>query len=239
MVETTYGTICSENQTRGSAVLTVYVAMLRGVNVGGNSLRMDWLRQACEDIGLQNVRTYVQSGNIVFSSRLSALKLAQTLRATIDAQTRLPVAVVIRSASEIAKIIAGNPFLKQKGLDITKLHVTFLAKAPSKPALDKLDALAGTRDEYRLVSREVYLHCPINYGETKLSNKAIEKVLSVGATTRNWKTVTTLCEMAAEYRSDHTASFRDGPKDQTRNLDVGGIRKIISGFRVRATRAPE
>jgi uncharacterized protein (DUF1697 family) len=196
MVDATYGTICSENQTSGSGVLTVYVAMLRGVNVGGNSLRMDRLRQACEDVGLQDVRTYVQSGNIVFSSRLSALKLVQTLKATIDAQTRLPVTVVIRSASEMANIIAGNPFLKQRGVDITKLHVTFLAKAPSKPALDKLDALAGTRDEYRLAKQEIYLHCPINYGETRLSNTAIEKALSLGATTRNWKTVAALCEMA-------------------------------------------
>jgi uncharacterized protein (DUF1697 family) len=171
--------------------------MLRGVNVGGNSLRMDWLRDACEGIGLQDVRTYVQSGNIVFSSRTTAPKLAQTLKAVIDKQTRLPVAVVVRSAAEMAKIVAGNPFLKQKGIDGTKLHVTFLGEAVSKPSLDKLDALAGTRDEYRLVSQEVYLHCPINYGETKLSNKAIEKVLSVAATTRNWKTVTTLCEMAA------------------------------------------
>jgi len=176
--------------------LTVYVAMLRGVNVGGNSLRMDWLRRACEDIGLQDVRTYVQSGNIVFSSRLSASKLAQTLKATIDAQTRLPVVVVIRSASEMANIIAGNPFLKRRGVDIMKLHVTFLAKAPSKPALEKLDALAGTRDEYRLAKQEIYLHCPINYGETRLSNAAIEKALSLGATTRNWKTVATLGEMA-------------------------------------------
>jgi uncharacterized protein (DUF1697 family) len=178
--------------------LTVYVAMLRGINVGGNSLKMEWLRQACEGLGLQNVRTYVQSGNIVFSSRVSAEKLAKTLKTTIDAQTRLPVTVVVRSASEMAKIVAGNPFLKLKSVDVTKLHVTFLAKPPSKPALEKLDALAGTRDEYRWVGQEIYLHCPINYGETKLSNTAIEKLLSVGATTRNWKTVTILCEMAGE-----------------------------------------
>jgi uncharacterized protein (DUF1697 family) len=76
--------------------------------------------------------------------------------------------------------------------------VTFLARAVEKPALEKLDALAGTRDQYRLVGREIYLHCPVNYGETKLSNKAIEKVLTVGATTRNWKTVTALYEMAVE-----------------------------------------
>jgi uncharacterized protein (DUF1697 family) len=72
------------------------------------------------------------------------------------------------------------------------------ARPPVKPALDRLDALAGTRDQYRLNGSELYLHCPINYGETKLSNGAIEKLLSVSATTRNWKTVTTLHQMAAE-----------------------------------------
>jgi uncharacterized protein (DUF1697 family) len=188
----------AEIKRAGEHKLTVYVAMLRGVNVGGNSLKMDWLRDACANIGMQNVRTYVQSGNIVFSSRLAAAKLAETLKTTIDAKTRLPVSVVVRNASEMAKIVAGNPFVKQNGIELTKLHVTFLAKAPSKPALDRLDALAGTRDEYRLAKQEIYLHCPINYGETKLSNAAIEKALSVGATTRNWTTVTTLCAMAAE-----------------------------------------
>src|ERR1700732_3281808 len=94
----------------GNYDMTVYVAMLRGVNVGGNSLKMDWLRGVCTDLGMQNVRTYVQSGNIVFSSRLAAAKLAATLKATIDAQTRLPVSVVVRNASEMAEIVAGNPF---------------------------------------------------------------------------------------------------------------------------------
>jgi uncharacterized protein (DUF1697 family) len=177
--------------------MTVYVAMLRGVNVGGNSLKMDWLRKACEDIGLQNVRTYVQSGNIVFSSRLNAVKLAPELKARIDAQTRLPVTVVLRSAGDLERVVANNPFLEQNGIDVAKLHVTFLGKAAVKPALDKLDALAGTRDQYRLAGSEMYLHCPVNYGETKLSNGAIEKLLAVGATTRNWKTVTTLHDMAA------------------------------------------
>jgi uncharacterized protein (DUF1697 family) len=120
----------------------------------------------------------------------------QTLKATIDAQTRFPVVIVVRSAFEMSKIVAENPFPKQKGVDLTKLHLTFLAKAPSKPAIDKLDALAGIRDEYRLAKQEIYLLCPTNYGETKLSNTAIEKVLAVAATTRNWKTVNTLHAMA-------------------------------------------
>ena len=108
---------------------------------------------------------------ISFSRRARALpKLVSTLKGVIDAQTRLPVTVVLRSAADMERIVADNPFLKQKGIDATKLHVTFLDKAPVKPALDRLDALAGTRDQYRLAGAELYLHCPINYGETKLSN---------------------------------------------------------------------
>ena len=173
-----------------------YIVMLRGINVGGNSLKMAWLRDACEALGLRDVRTYVQSGNVVFNSALGAPKLAKMLKQTVDAETRLPVTVVVRSAADMAKVVAANPFLKAKGVDAAKLHVTFLDRTPVKPARDKLDALAGTRDQYRLVGREIYLHCPLNYGETKLSNTAIEKVLGVGATTRNWKTVTMLQAMA-------------------------------------------
>jgi uncharacterized protein (DUF1697 family) len=176
--------------------LTAYIAMLRGVNVGGNALKMEWLRGACEDIGLREVRTYLQSGNIVFTSPLGAPKLAQILKTMVDAQTRLPVTVVIRSAADMAKIVSGNPFVGQRGVDVTKLHVTFFDKAPVKPARHRLDVLAGSRDQYRLAAREIYLHCPINYGETKLSNTAIEKVLGIGATTRNWKTATALQAMA-------------------------------------------
>src|SRR5258708_16001939 len=141
------GTLMKRDQAKinppGGDDLTAYIAMLRGVNVGGNTLRMEWLRKACEDIGLRDVRTYVQSGNIVFASSISAPKLARMFKATVDAQTRLPVTVVIRSAAELARIIAGNPFLKQKGVDVAMLHVTFLDKAPIKPALDRLDSISG------------------------------------------------------------------------------------------------
>jgi uncharacterized protein (DUF1697 family) len=173
-----------------------YVAMLRGVNVGGNPLKMEWLRGACETMGLREVRTYLQSGNVVFASSLGTAKLATMLKQTIDKQTRLPVPVIIRSAKEMAEIIAQNPFLKRKGIDATKLHVTLLGDVPKRPEIERLAKLAGTRDEYHLARREIYLHCPINYGETKLSNAAIEKALGVSATTRNWNTVTTLAEMA-------------------------------------------
>jgi uncharacterized protein (DUF1697 family) len=175
--------------------MPVYVAMLRGINVGGNLLKMEWLRNACGEIGFGDVKTYLQSGNVVFSSKLGAAAAAKTLKAKVDGHTRLPVPVVVRTAVEMQAIVDGNPFLKQKGIDVTKLHVTFLGEVPVKPDTAKLDKLAGTRDEYRLSKREVYLHCPVNYGETKLSNTAIEKILG-SATTRNWNSVTALAAMA-------------------------------------------
>jgi uncharacterized protein (DUF1697 family) len=156
-----------------------------------------WLREACGELGFSDVRTYLQSGNVVFSSALGADAAAKKLKGRIDGQTRLPVPVIVRTAGEMAKVAAGNPFLAQKGIDASKLHVTFLDKAPLKPDTARLDSLAGTRDAYRLTRREVYLHCPINYGQSKLSNTAIEKLLG-SATTRNWNTVTTLAAMAGE-----------------------------------------
>ncbi|CAN5512463.1 DUF1697 domain-containing protein [soil metagenome] len=182
--------------------MPAYIALLRGVNVGGNPLQMDWLRGACEGLGLKDVRTYVQSGNLIFHSSLGAVKLAGAIKAEIDAHARLPVTLIIRNAMEIAGVVAGNPFLKQAGVDLTKLHVTFFNKPPENPRRDKLEVLAGDRDAYRLAKSEMFLHCPVNYGQTKLSNTAIEKVLEVGATTRNWKTVTTLLEMATSQRGD-------------------------------------
>jgi uncharacterized protein (DUF1697 family) len=158
---------------------------------------MQWLRDACGELGFADIRTYLQSGNLVFSCRLGADAVAKKLKARIDGHTRLPVPVFVRTASEMVAIAAENPFLKQKAIDAGKLHVTFLNSPPAVPDTTRLDKLAGTRDEYRLAKREVYLHCPINYGQTRLSNTAIEKILG-SATTRNWNTVTTLGAMARE-----------------------------------------
>jgi uncharacterized protein (DUF1697 family) len=177
--------------------MPVFIAMLRAVNVGGNPLKMQWLREACAELGFTDVRTFLQSGNLVLSSKLGADAVARKLKAKIDGETRLPVPVVVRTSAEIAQIVAQNPFLKQKGVDPARLYVAFLQRVPAKPDTARLDRLAGTRDQYRLSAREVYLHCPINYGQSKLSNTAIEKVLG-SATTRNWNTVTALAAMAAE-----------------------------------------
>jgi len=106
--------------------------------------------------------------------------------------------VILRTADEMKKIVSGNPFLDQKGLDSSKLHVTFLSGLPAKAALGKLAALNSYPDQFRVKGREVFLYCPDGYGRTKLSNNAFEKLLSMDATTRNWKTVNTLAEISSE-----------------------------------------
>jgi uncharacterized protein (DUF1697 family) len=173
-----------------------FVAMLRGVNVGGNILKMDRLRELCDQLGFTDTKTYVQSGNIVFESTQPASALCSLIEKRLNGETRLPVSVIVRTPAELVKIISCNPFLKEKGIDLSKLHVTFLAKPAGKDALKTLAAINAGSDRLHISGKEVYLHCPNGYGETKLSNNALQKVLGVNATTRNWNTVNKLSEMA-------------------------------------------
>ena len=176
--------------------MTRYVAMLRGVNVGGRRVKMDALKEVFVAAGHEDVVTYVQSGNVVFNAtRSSEAKLVSSLQQAIADDLSLPVPVLVRTAAQLAAIMERNPFLGQA--DPAHLHVTFLDRVPAKP---KVAALPGDgrlgADELRLVGREVYLHCPNGYGTTKLTNTFFEKKLAVTATTRNWRSVGKLLELA-------------------------------------------
>ncbi|HEX9396925.1 MAG TPA: DUF1697 domain-containing protein [Burkholderiales bacterium] len=178
--------------------MPIFIALLRSVNVGGNTLSMERLRAVCAELGVENARTYVQSGNLVFAAPGSAAHWATALERKLAGESRLVVSVVVRTAAAMGQIVAGNPFLKEKGIDLAKLHVTFLQQAPPKTALKMFDSLNGGADRSKLVGEEIYLHCPNGYGRTNLSNNALEKVLGVRATTRNWNTVNKLYQMSAE-----------------------------------------
>jgi uncharacterized protein (DUF1697 family) len=95
-------------------------------------------------------------------------------------------------------VVGSNPFLKEKNLDSSKLHVTFLSEAAQKTSLKRLEDLETGEDRFYQAPREIYLYCPGGYGRTKLSNNAIEKALSVTATTRNWRTTSTLLDMVSK-----------------------------------------
>jgi uncharacterized protein (DUF1697 family) len=176
--------------------MTTYIALLRGINVGGNPLKMRRLVEICQQLGLENISTYLQSGNLVFDTAARASTLESTIEQTLLGETRLPVAVVVRSAKQMKEIVAANPFVAEKGIDPYTLHVTCLGEAASKEALGKLTAVKAGLDRFQSTPREIYLHCPMGYGNTKLSNKFVEKALKVKATTRNWNTTNKLCEMA-------------------------------------------
>jgi uncharacterized protein (DUF1697 family) len=177
--------------------METYVALLRGVNVGQNTLRMDRLRQLWSELGFKNVTTYVQSGNVVFEAEGSPSSWSSAIEQKVAGETRLPVAVLVRTPGELKSIIDRNPFLKDKGTDRSRLYVTFLASAATKDSLKKLGTMKTGGDQFRLSGTEVYLYCPNGYARTKLSNSAFERVLAVRATTRNWNTVNKLFEMAS------------------------------------------
>ena len=174
--------------------------MMRGINVGGQKIiRMENLRASFEAMGFRRVRSYVQSGNVVFEdSKTSTQTLSENIKEKILSDFGFSVPLILRTSGDMKKIVNNNPFLKENGIEHSKLHVTFLSEPPGATALKKLDALAPLPDRFHVEGREVYLCCPNGYGRTKLSNAAFERLLSVEATTRNWKTVNTLVGMSSE-----------------------------------------
>ncbi len=158
---------------------------------------MDQLRSSFEALGLKSVKTYIQSGNVIFgTAKRSPLQLSKKIAKQISSEFGFSVSVIVRTSEELSKTIERNPFLKETGIDHSKLHVTFLSQEPLRAIVKKLGVLDAAPDQFRWIDQEIYLYCPNGYGRTKLSNNAFEKALSVTATTRNWNTVKTLYEIS-------------------------------------------
>ena len=178
--------------------MTRYVGLLRGVNVGTTKIAMADLRRLVEALGHDDVRTYLQSGNVVFGSKVrDAEKLAGGIERAIADELGLTVPVLVRSARELAAVAGGSPYAEREN-DPTRLLVAFLRTAPTKAAVDGLTVPGGENVGFTVTGREVYLHYPEGgYGRTKFTNAYLEKKLGVVATTRNWKSVRALTELAA------------------------------------------
>jgi uncharacterized protein (DUF1697 family) len=168
------------------------IALLRGINLGArNKVSMPDLRELFAGLGAEDVTTYVQSGNVVFMGALEA----SAIEARIKRDLGLDIAVLVRSAAELERIVARNPFAK-KASEPKQLHVTFLAESPAAARVKELDPDRSPGDEFAVAGREVYLHTPNGYGVSKLSNAWFEKQLGLVGTSRNWNTVTALAELA-------------------------------------------
>ena len=174
------------------------ISLLRGINVGpSKTVPMKDLVSLYESLGLNNVRAYLRSGNILFDDPGSEPgKLSGMLEERISLAAGFPVQVILRNEDDFRKIIGANPFPVHMPEDGTRMHVTFLSAYPPAGAANEVNGLKDPTDRVSVLGREVYLSCPEGYGRTRFSNTFLEKRLGVAATTRNWKTVTVLSEMA-------------------------------------------
>jgi uncharacterized protein (DUF1697 family) len=174
-----------------------YVALLRGINVTGhNKIAMADLKQLCTGLGHTDVATYLQSGNLVFSTRTQkAAAIGERVETEIKKELGLTVRVLLRTPAELEKVISRNPFATAR-TDPKSLYVTFLATAPEKDRVRALNGFEAPPDEFRIDSHEVFLRCPNGYGRSKLNNTFWERKLAVDATTRNWNTVQACLELA-------------------------------------------
>jgi uncharacterized protein (DUF1697 family) len=182
--------------------MAIYVSLLRGINIGGHKrIKMDKLRQSFEALGFEQVRTFIQSGNVVFkAAKTSTSTLSKRIEAKILADVGFPVSVISRNAEELGSAIENNPFLKDPRIDAAKLHVTFLSAAPDPSALKKLAELTAAPDKSCCVGKELYLYLPEGVSGSELMKKPLDGVLSVVTTTRNWKTVNSLHELCQDCR---------------------------------------
>ena len=175
-----------------------YIAFLRGINVGGkNRLPMKDLVSLLESLGLSPVKTYIQSGNVVFRTTVEeAVSLPGKIADTIEASCGFRPAVLVLSTKDLAKAAGENPFGEGEVLDTT-LHLYFLAEKPTAPDVEKMDAIKGEREAYALTGKIFYLYTPDGFGKSKLALRA-EKLLGVNATARNWRTVNKVLELARD-----------------------------------------
>lgn len=173
-----------------------HVALLRGINVGGkNLLPMRSLAALFAEVGCNDVRTYIQSGNVVFRAKDATVrKLPGVVGRAIEERFGLRVPVVVRSAADLARVQRANPFLA-KGADPAELHVVFLAEAPAAAAVAALDGKRSPPDELVVLGREIYLRLPNGVARTKLTNDYFDSKLATTSTMRNWRTVLKLVEM--------------------------------------------
>lgn len=179
--------------------MTVYIALLRGINVSGQKIiKMEHLRAVFEEMQFTQVRTYIQSGNVVFEAEEQDTSLLEKkIEQKIEQVYSFQVPVMVRTSRELELVVEQNP------IDITelsaneKIYVSFLSQEPNAEAVQVLESFESDIDDFHVHGREVYILIRAGYGESLFSNNFLEKKLKVSATTRNWATVNKLIAMSA------------------------------------------
>lgn len=180
--------------------MTTYISLLRGINVGGKKLlKMEALRTMYENLDFKFVKTYVQSGNVIFATDETKIdKLEATIKEQIEIDFGYVVPVIVFTKEKMQKIIGLNPYLNNPEKEVSYMYVTFLASTPMKYDETFYAEKIEDGEEILIVDNAVYLYLPNGYANTKLNNNLFESKLKVEATTRNWKTTNALLNIAQE-----------------------------------------
>ena len=171
-----------------------YVGLLRAVNVGKRKVPMPRLRELCEELGHTEVETLLQSGNVVFTARKAD---PAAIEKALAAEFGFDVPVIVRTGTQLQKVIDANPFAKEAKADGKAVHVAFASGPVKAKLLDDVDRERLAPDEFAAGTQEVYLHYPNGSGRSKMSIQVFEKPLGLDLTARNWNTVLKLRELAA------------------------------------------
>ena len=180
--------------------MAIYIAMLRGINIGPHKrIKMERLRESFEELGFDQVKTYIQSGNVVFKvAKTTPTELCRKIEERLLKDFGFSVSVILRTREQVGKVIRGNPLLKEKGIDPAKLHVAFLSDAPKAVSLVKLETITLAPDRACCLGKELYLYFPNGVSGSSLWKHPLDRVLMVTATMRNWNTVNQLHAIAQE-----------------------------------------
>ncbi|KQL55337.1 cytoplasmic protein [Heyndrickxia shackletonii] len=181
--------------------MTIYIALFRGINVGGhNIIKMAELRNLFQTIQLKNVKTYIQSGNVVFESEEEEKTLRNRLEQEVEKTFGFPVSIILRTSIQIEKIIQQCPFPVDHLLEGESVHVAFLEEEPTQEAVDRLRQFENDDEQFRLIGKEMYLFFRKSIRDSKLAVQ-VQRV-GVQATVRNWRTTVKLDSMAKEMKNE-------------------------------------
>jgi uncharacterized protein (DUF1697 family) len=181
--------------------MSAYISFLRGVNMAGhNSIKMNDLAQLYKQLGYNNVSTFIQSGNVIFSSSpgLSEGEISSGIEEAIAREFNYIIPVMLRTIDEMKNIISVNPFLSEEHFDPSKMAVIFLHDKPSEDQLRKVKNIDYPPDKFFISGREIFIYCPNGFGRTKLYTNFFEKKMDVTGTGRNWNTFTTILSLAEQ-----------------------------------------
>lgn len=175
------------------------ISFLRSVNIGGHNLiRMSDLTSMYVNLGYKNVKTYIQSGNVLFNydGKDTNRGISATIEKAIQKEFNLEIAVMTRTVEELKDLFLINPYIHETGFDPARMAVIFLNETPGEDMIKKVAHVDYPPDRFMIKGSEVFIYCPNGFGNTKIYTGFFEKKMGVTGTGRNWKTITTLIELA-------------------------------------------